>query len=250
MTKQSGLGDNLYIGGYDLSGDTGAINNVGGGPAALPITGIDKDAFERKGGVRDGRLEFQAWFNDAAGQAHAILSPLPTADTLLLYYRGTSLGGPAAAVNAKQVDYNPTRGQDGSLTIAVSTLANQYGCEWCESLTAGKRTDSGAANGTGVDFGASSSFGLQAYLQVFAFTGTDVTIKLQESSDDGAVDTYADVVGGGFTAVTSGPTSERIQTARNLTVEQWLRVVTTTSGGFSNLEFAVAVAKNETEVVF
>lgn len=245
MSKQSGLGDQLYVAGYNVSGDVGSLGRIGGGPAALEITGIDKSGFERIGGVRDGAIEYDGFFNDAAGQLHPVLSALPTTDVLVTYLRGTTLGNPAASVMAKQIGYDPTRAADGQLTIATRKLANGYGLEWGRTLTAGIRTDSGAANGTGVDFGASTDFGLQAYLHVFDFTGTDVTIKLQESSDDGSGDAYADVTGGAFTQITgSTPLTERIATSASLTVEQWLRVVTVTTGGFSDLDFAVMVVKN------
>jgi hypothetical protein len=249
MAKQSGLGDQLWVAGYDLGDDIGS-GSLGGGPAALEVTGITKSAFERIGGRRDGRFELSVFFNDATDRAHERLSALPTADVLLAYLRGTTLGNPAACLNAKQVNYDPKRAQDGALLVDVEAQANQYGLEWGEQLTAGKRTDTGATNGSSVDGAAASSFGLQAYLHVFSFTGTDVTIKLQESSDDGGGDAFADVTGGGFTQVTSGPTSERIQTARDLAVERYLRVVTTTSAGFSNLVFGVVVARNATSVVF
>ena len=95
MTKQSGLGDNLYINGYDLSGDVGALSRIGGGPHALEVTGIDKSAHERIGGLRDGGIEFQAWFNDAAAHAHPVLSALPLTDRIVTYCRGTTIGKPA-----------------------------------------------------------------------------------------------------------------------------------------------------------
>jgi hypothetical protein len=247
MAKQSGLGDRLYVGGYDLSGDVGSLGNIAGGPSALEVTAINKSGMERLGGLRDGRIEFQAFFNDAAGQAHDRLADLPLTDQLAMYLRGTGLGSPGANLVAKQINYDPSRGNDGSLTIAVGDLGNGFGLEWGEQLTAGQRTDSAATNGTGVDFAAATAFGLQAYLQVFAFTGTSATVKIQESSDNGGGDAFADVTGGGFTTVTA-ITAERIQTARNLAVERYLRVVTT--GTFSNLVFAVVVAKNATEVLF
>lgn len=93
-------------------------------------------------------------------------------------------------------------------------------------------------------------YGLQAYLQVVSFTGTDVTIKLQSSADNGGTDAYADVTGGGFTQVTAGPTSERIATSSSLEIERYLRVATTTTGGFSQLSFVVVVAVNLTETEF
>lgn len=250
MAKQSGLGDMLLVDGYDLSGDIGAISRIGGGPAALPITGINKSAFERVGGVRDAGIEYQAWFNDAAGQAHPVLSTLTTSDRQIVYGRGTSLGSPGGCLVCKQVGYDPTRGTDGSLPITAAGPANGYGLEWGRQLTAGLRTDTGATAGTGVDFAASSAFGLQAYLQVTAFSGTDVTITIEESSDNGSGDAFAAVTGGAFTAVTSAPITQRIATATGLAVERYLRVTTSTSGGFSSVTFCVVVVRNETTPVF
>ncbi|HEX2657857.1 MAG TPA: hypothetical protein VHU40_06280 [Polyangia bacterium] len=461
MAKTSGLGDGLIVDGVDLSGDTGSLGRVGGGPSPLEVTGINKSGFERIGGLRDGGIDWSSWFNPASGAAHGKLSTLPTTNRIITYQRGTSLGSPAACLVGKQIDYAPTRGDDGAMTIALQSQANGYGLEWGEQLTAGTRTDTGAANGTGVEFGYSGEdylrvtgtsgdyastpdaasldivgdidlrvkvalddwtpaaestliakytatgnqrsyalavtatgalifrwsedgtaeksetssaavsasnggvtwvratldvdvggtdaevkfytssdgstwtqlgttqangattsifastavlelgsqtggtvnraagkifraevlsgiggtsvaapiasaasdtltdatpltwtvqgnayissrtlYGLQAYLQVISFTGTDVTIKIQSSADDGATDTYADVTGGAFTQVTSGPTSERIATSSSLEIERYLRVVTTTSGGFSSLSFVVAACVNITETDF
>lgn len=248
MSKQSGLGDNLYVAGYDLSGDINALGNIGGGPAVQEVTGIDKSAMERIGLLRDGRMQMVSFFNPAAGQAHERFSALPTTDVILSYFRGTTLGKPSANLVAKQLNYDGTRADSGEFTFAVEAQGNAYGLEWGRSLTAGKRTDTSATNGSSVDFGTgSTSFGLQAYLHVFAFTGTSVTVKLQESSDDGAGDAWADVTGGAFTAAT-GITSQRIATASNLTVERYLRVVTT--GTFSNAVFAVSVNRNEVATTF
>jgi hypothetical protein len=247
MTKQSGLGDNLYVGGFDLSGDIATLQSIAGGNEPLPITGIDKSGMERRGGKRDGLIDATTWFNPSAGQQHDVQSALPTTDVIVSYFRGTALGGASANLVAKQANYDATRGDDGSLTFNVQALANAFGLEWGTNLTPGKETDTSAANGSGVDFAASSSFGLQAYCHVFAFTGTSVTIKLQESADDAAGDPYADVVGGSFGALTAVGAS-RIATATNLTVERWLRVVTT--GTFSNAVFAVSVVRNPATPVF
>ena len=246
--KSSGLGDALYIAGYDLSGDIGAVNSIAGGPAVQDVTGIDKSAMERIGLVRDGHIDYTSFFNPATDRAHDRLSLLPTSDVIVSYFRGTALGGQSACLVSKQINYDGTRGDDGAFTFTVQSQANGYGLEWGTSMTAGKRTDTTAANGSSVDFGTgSTAFGLQAYLHVFAFTGTSVTVKLQESSDDGAGDAFVDVTGGGFTAAT-GITSQRIETARGQTVERYLRVVTT--GTFSNAIFAVSVNRNDTGVVF
>lgn len=250
MAKQGGLGDNLYVGGNDLSGDINSIRRAGGGPAPIGVTGIDKLAAERIGGRLDGGIEWVSYFNDATVRAHPVQSRLPTTDTHVMYCRGTVLGSPAACLVAKQANYDGTRGDSGEFTFAVSTLGNAFPLEWGRQLTASPRTDTAATNGTSVDFLAAHSFGLQAYLQVFSFVGTDATIRIQESSDNGAGDAFANVTGGAFTQVTAGPTFERIATASGLSVERYLRVITSTSAGFTSLRFAVAVVVNETAVSF
>lgn len=239
MAKQSGLGDNFYIGGVDVSGDISALGNVGGGPAVQDVTGIDKSAMERLGLNRDGRMEFTSFFNPL--RAHPVLSALPTGDVILTYCRGTALGSPAACLNAKQANYDGTRGQDGAFTFTVQAQASGYGLEWGNLLTAGMRTDSAATNGTGFDTTASASFGAQAYLQVAAFTGTDATVKIQDSADNVS---FADVAGLAFTQITAAPGAQRIATANTATIRRYVRAVTTTTGGFTSLTFAVVINKN------
>ena len=249
MAKQSGLGDNAYLGGYNLSGDVAALSTIRGGPAALDVTAIDKFAHERVGGLRSGEISFNTWFNDAAAGEHVALKGLPTADVQVMYCRGTALGNQAAAMVGKQVNYDWTRGADGSLQGAVQCLDNGYGLEWCRLLTPAPRTDLGATTGASVDDGAASAFGLSAYLQVLAWNGVDATVKIQESSDNGATDPFADVTGGGFAQITSTK-AERIQTSLTLAVERYLRAVSITTGGFTSLVFAVAYNRHLTAVAY
>jgi hypothetical protein len=249
MGKQSGLGDNFYIAEYNVSGDINSLNSISTPVGTLESTGIDKYAMERLYAHRDGHVEGTTYFNPAAGQAHEGFSSLPRTDRVVTYARGTTLGNPAFSMVAKQIDHNGTRADDGAFTFTFTADANNYGADWGRLLTAGVRTDTEATDGSPVDFGdGSTTFGLQAYLHVIAFTGTDATITIEESSDNGA-DSYAAVTGGVFTEVT-GVTSERIQTARDLTVERYLRIATTTTGGFTNLQFVVVVNRNPLEVLY
>ena len=245
MAKTGGLGDALYIQGFNASGDIQQLGRIGGGPALLNFTGIDKSAFERQGGLRDGAFEMTTFFNHVpvTGGLHEKLSALPRTDVILSYGRGTALGDPAASLVGKQVNYDASRGDDGMLTFGVSAQANGFGIEWGQQLTAGIRADVAATNGTGIDTAASLAFGGQAYLQVFSFTGTDVTVKIQDSADNV---TFADVAGFNFTQITGGaPLSERIALSNTATLRRYLRASTVTTGGFSALSFAVNVIKNE-----
>lgn len=237
--KSSGLGNQFYLGGYDLSGTTGSLSKVACPHVALDVTAIDKSAFERITGLRDGAVDFNSFWDSAV--SHPSLSALPRTDVQAMFLLSQTLGTQAACMIAKQLNYDPTRATGGSLTAAVSTLANSYGLEWCRTLTAGKRTDTAATNGTGVDDTAATAFGLQAYLQVFSFAGTDVTVKLQDSANNSS---FSDITGATFTAVTTAPGTQRIATSNAATIRRYVRAVTTTSGGFTSLAFAVAYNRN------
>lgn len=254
MAKQGALAAQLWVSGYDLGDDIREFSTRA--PVqTFDFTPITKRAMVRGFGKRDGGITATAFFNPVAGQAHPRFAALPTADQLVSVAiptgaAGLAIGDPSVSQWAKQLNYDGTRAADGMLTFAVDHMANGYPLEWGQLLTAGIRTDTGAANGTSLDLGSASpgAFGAQFHLQVLSFAGTDVTIKIQESSDNAVGDAFADVVGGGFTAVTSGPGFQRIATAA-INVERYLRVVTTTSGGFTSCAFVVQGVRNEAAVV-
>lgn len=245
MAKQTGLGDNFYVGGNDLSGDTNSLGKISGSVALIDVTAINESAYERLGGLRDGGIDFVTYYNPTG--AHPLLSSLPTADVVCTYARGTTLGNPAASIVAKQIDYNGTRSNAGDYTFAVATQANAFGLEWGVQVTAGLRTDVAATNGAGVDFTAATSFGFQAYLQVTGFTGTDVTVKLQDSADN---ITFADLAGGGFTQIVATAQSQRIAVGGTATVRRYVRASTVTTGGFTSATFSVVLVKNTVAVTF
>lgn len=152
MSKQGGLGARLLVGGFDLSGDIQALDTAGGGPALGDFTDITMSAHARQGLLRDGSLGFTC-FMDPAG-SHPVLAALPRTDVLLAFLLPPlSIGSPSVWCNAKQVNYDGTRGTDGSLMLKVDGQGNSFGTEWCQQLTAGLRTDTTATNGTSLDTG-------------------------------------------------------------------------------------------------
>lgn len=154
MSKISGLNSSFFVGGYDLSGDTSALDMIKGGPALIDVTSIKVSAHERIPGLNDGDMQFTAFFNNGPAAEHAALSPLPRTDTIGTAILGNTIGNPAASINAKQVSYDPTRSTAGDLTEKVDLQANGYGVEWGIALTAGPRTDTTATGGSSVDSGA------------------------------------------------------------------------------------------------
>lgn len=311
MAKQSGLGMRWLVGGYDISGDINALDTISGGPAPLDSTDITQEAHSRLGGQRDGKMSASA-FMDAAN-AHPVLAALPAGDVQMMALLPplTAPGSPVAALNAKQLNYDPTRSSNGDLKLKVDGEANGYGLEWGVALTPGLRTDTTATNGASLDGGAAftapvvpasgtpavntsplpasvvvsggtvtsvvvngvsvgtgdgtysvpsgqaitltysaaptwawtlqTAYGAQAYLQVTGFTGTSVTVTVQESADNATWSTLA-----AFTAVTAAPAAQRVSAVG--TVSRYLRVITT--GTFTSATFAVAVMRNITAVSF
>ena len=240
MSKQSGLGDQLFISGVDIGADINSISSLSTPRQTLPGTAITMSAEARMFGLRDGMAEFTAYFNASTGETHDTLQALPSTDVHLMYLKGTTLGNPSIGLVGKQIDYAGTRGDDGSLLFNVNAQANAFGLDWCRQLTAGKVTHSAATNATAIDTTTSLAFGFQAYLQVFSLGSGTATVTIEDSADNLS---FLPVTNGAFTNVTTA-TVERIQSSSaTATVRRYVRVAT--SGTFSNLVFAVGINKNK-----
>lgn len=246
-TKKTGLGQRFYVGGYALAGDVGSFQRIQGGlTGTIPMTGIDKLAYERVGGHRDGAIDWTSFFNDAPDQAHDVLSPLPRTDVICTLLTAATIGAPACSEVAKQVGYDPDRPEDGSFTFNVETLANGYGLDWGEALTDGERTDTTGTNGASWDYTAAQTdaFGFQMFVHLLAITGTNVTIKVQDSANNSA---FTDVTGATTAALSAGRTAVRIA-AVPAVIRRYVRVVT--SGTFTSATFVVGFTRNEVAVSF
>jgi hypothetical protein len=244
MTITSGLGENFMVDGYDLSGAVGEATRISGSQATLDVPVIAKKGMQRLPGLRDGGIDWKSWFDDTV--VHPPLKSLTDADKVATWFFGVALGARTASMTGKHIAYDPTRGQDGSLSLAASVVANKYGLEWGRNLT-GDGTDAIASQSsagalTGVnDVAATTNFGLQVYVHLLSFTGTSITVKVQASDDNGSGDAYTDVTGAATAALTAIG-AVRVETGPTAAAEKWLRVLTT--GTFSAATFAVAVKRN------
>lgn len=232
MAKQSGIGANLYLGSADLSGDVGAVGTISSPRGSVEVTGLPSPAPERLLTLRDGKLSFTGFWNTDTGQIFDTLSAMPTTDVLgsLLIPAGSGLavGDVGCAINGKQLNFDLSRGTDGSLGVTSELDANGSALEWGQLLTAGKESRAtGSVNGTALDAGASSSFGCAAYLHVFSMPSGTMTAKLQDSPDNSS---WSDLAGMAFTSVT-GPGAQRIVAAHDATVNEYVRLVTAGTHG-------------------
>lgn len=249
MAKSAGLGHKLMIDGYDVSGDIMAVNSLSTPMGTMQVNGIDQLAMARIGTLHDLTGEFGCYWNPSSGGAgtalHEVLKGLPLTDRYVTYLAGQTLGAPALSGPCKQINYDWTRGQDGSMAGTTSVSGNGFGGSWGVNLTAGKRTETVAGNGPSVDLGAtpvSYSFGWNATLHVVGtFTGTSITVKIQDSADSA---TWADLASATFAAAT-GIGAQRISTASasTATVRRYVRVVS--SGTYANATYVVNFTRNE-----
>lgn len=240
MAKRTGLGMRFFVGGYDLSGDINSFTGINGGNTPIDCPDVTQEANARYGGKRGGGVQFVSYFNDATDRAHDRLSALPTASVDAMGLVGVGIGSAAFCTRALQIDYNPTRDAEGGLLLAVDLQSTDFGLEWGEQLTAGRRTESTATNGTAFDGGASTSFGWSAWLQTFALASGTPTIKLQDSADNS---TFADLSGGAFGTIAANTTERIVAASSTATVRRYVRVATT--GTFSGLDFAVMFVRND-----
>jgi hypothetical protein len=237
VAKTSGLGDSLFVNGYDLSGDAA---NVEGGVTIgeMNATGLNKSAMERLQLLADSTISMRTFFTGDTSDtnnehAHERLRTLSNT-ALVTYLNGGTAGNFAAGHVCKQFSYAPARGENGDLFVSVDSKGSGgFG------MDIGRILDSAAAptavgNGTVLDLGTHGWSSTAFHLHVTAFTGTDVTLLIQTDDNSGMTTptTY------GTFAVVSGRTYERLAVAT--APERYIRW-RASAGTFTAVSFAVTV---------
>ena len=238
MAKQTGLTDNFFIDGHDLSGDVTSVATISGRKATRDTPVIESAGMVRLAGHGSGEISFTSWFDDGTNLEHTALAGMPTTDVVVLYTRGVASDSPAAGIVAKQINYDGSKGSDKSLTMNVQCLANAVPLEWGVLLTAGAITQSSAGSESSKDDSASSSNGIAAYLQMIDINSGTPTITIEHSANNSSWSTLLS-----FSAVANGnePAAERVTASG--TVNRYLRI--TSTGTFSNAKFVVAYRRGE-----
>ena len=237
MAKQTGLADAFYIDGHDLSGDVTSLDTVSAKRPTIEVPNLSKPAMVRLPGHADGEISFTTWFDDGTDLSHTALSVLPTGDVVALYCRGTAADSPAAMLVAKQVNYDPTKGQDRAWSASVQCLGQGTPLAWGK-LFAAEATQASAGSTSSKDDGASTSNGLEAVLQIKSISSGTPTFKIEDSPNNSS---WSDLLT--FSAVADGaePSGERKVVSG--TVNRYLRI--TSTGSFSDAVFIVAYRRGE-----
>lgn len=100
MGKQSGLADNFYVGGYDLSGDVCSVDQVSCPWDVVDFTAVNEEAHERQTTLRTGDMSFTT-FMDLTGTVSNPSVPAsgtPYVSTYNFYVLVTITGGTVTGV--------------------------------------------------------------------------------------------------------------------------------------------------------
>jgi len=185
-------------------------------------------------GLADSTLTLNGFWNPAAGKSD------PQVDTLMdgtfhpvtvIPEGGATIGQRAVLLNVKVDDAPMSATVDGAVEMSTGRQGSAAGRGGIVLKEYDAETSTG--NFASVDNSALSSFGAVGHLHVTAFTGTDATVKITDSTDDAV---FADHIT--FTQATD-VTSERLTSTG--TVNRYARVEL--SGTFTSITFTVGFAR-------
>jgi|TARA_R110000751_G_scaffold97232_2_gene189239 hypothetical protein len=238
MSIKSGLNQRFYVHGNDLSGDVASITTAEGMFDEYDITDITKVAHARILGQASGRMEWSSFFNDAAGQSHAVLSAMPLTDVVVTWLLGTALGDPTFSLVSKLASaYAPTRARDGSMDISARAEGSAGApLEEGVALTAADDTFSSASSATSIDQTAQTTLGATAVCHVLSIGSGTPTILIEDSANNSS---WATLLTFGAQAVNTGK-----RVTSTATVDRYVRI--TTTGTFTDCVVVVTLRRGLT----
>ena len=155
------------------------------------------------------------------------------ADHFLTKLWGDNAEGSPAYDFVVRVNSQPLSGKIGDAVLRQFSCMGSAGC--ARGVILANVTTTGAENRTCRNMGATAAGKLFAVIfRVFTFDGTDITLKIQESTDDAAADAYADITG-----LTSGALTAKgvVRATTVAATEAWKRCVV--SGTFTSAVIGV-----------
>lgn len=184
-------------------------------------------------GLADATLSLAGMFDGAANAIDAVLAAALGGSALITVApagAGT-IGNRASLAEALETSYGISAAVADA--VSVSAEAQVTGGLLPGVILANLIARTATGNTAALDNAASTASGAKAFLHITAFSGTNVTIKVQESPDNS---TWADLIT--FSQAT-GVTSQ--SGSATGTIDRYLRV--NIAGTFTSVTFAVALAR-------
>jgi hypothetical protein len=235
MAFQHGSATTVLFDEYDLSSYFNQFS-ANRSRQAVDTTTFGNDDHTYIAGVESGSISVQGVWDGSASAIDVVLDSTIAADSIIsVSPQGfDTIGNSVVMVKGLNVGYQIR----GTATDAVR-------------LTAGGTADGGVRvdgvvlqdlsaetttfNGSSVDNGSDSSFGGVGHIHVTAFSGTNATVKIQDSANDAD---WADLIT--FTSITGTGTERKTVSG---TVDEYLRFAITTDN-FTSMTIACCFARN------
>lgn len=188
----------IYIHDADL-GDNGRVATPQLSAQTQPSTTFNDSGVTRRVGLKDISLAYEGLFDGASQKSHAALNDLRTNRRIVsVYYEGDTLGNEGIVLNSAHAETYESPVTVGELVPLNASIMQSGAEKEVVSLYAKPSAAiTATANGSSVDNGASSSNGGSLIVHVFTFTASGGNAQwiahIQESSDDGVGDAWADI---------------------------------------------------------
>lgn len=218
-----GMNTRIYGRGYDLSPYFKTVT-IGGSRAVADDSNFSDTSRRYKGGRMSGELSAEGLYSDNTGEIQTILETIFGTDTANDVYMispqgGTTIGDDFFGLKGILTKHGTSSPEEDMVDASVEVNSRN-------GLHIGRVLHEHAAetttgNSASVDHGAATANGGMFFVIVTAFSATSVTIKAQESSDDGGSDAFADVTGASLTF--TGVGAQVAEVATGTAVERYLR---------------------------
>lgn len=234
MAKIHGKNTDLYIAEFDLNAD---VNNVtlDIGVDVSEITSFEDTYKEFVEGTGGFNFALDAFWNGATDALDEELNAMIGNNSFLFTSvpPGDTVGNVGYSGLVHLTSKSKSASISGPVTLAMSGEGHK---ELSRTVVINKAAHTVDGQTASHNYGGAGSDKVTSYLHVVAYSGfTSVVVKVQESSDDGAGDAFADII---THATITGLTSERLQSSA--AGEQYLRADVNVTGTGS-ITFLLAV---------
>lgn len=209
--------------------------DIQAGAADHDTTTLNADTVTRKGGLLNCKVSLDGLYDGTAtvalyAQARAALASSSVALIAIYVLGEAAIGALGFALRARLGDHKVSMPCKNLVTVAANFTGYKL-LELVESLHP-MGAETAAGNGTALDGTAATTNGGAVHVHATAFTGTSITLTVEDSADNS---TFATI--GTFTAITAGGTSERIEIAG--TIRRYVRIVR--AGTFTTCTFSAGL---------
>ena len=203
-------------------------------------------------GLKSGTLTVRGFFDEADNRSNeALVTGLTTQDRVVVATLEGNVQG-QTAIAMKSTQQNVVREASRSELHKLSADFVSQGIVDQDALIVQTHVaddTAGVMSDGSLDNTAATTNGGRVYIQATALalgSYTNMQIKLQESSDNGSSDAWADVAGTTSTAITAVPASEVLTIAAGTTIERYTRafLVLNGSGSSESITALVALARD------